>query len=271
MKRLFFTAAAMLSLAALQAQVKQGVVTYERKTDMYRVIQDEQMRAMMPQFRTSRHQLLFSDSVSLYRLLPEDEAPDPFAGGNGGIRMVFRGAGSDGGDLYKNFGQARSVQANETAGKNYLIIDTIQQQPWKLDNETKQIMGHTCHKATRKIMQGGAIRTISMGSGNAASDTTNRPKPREVDVVAWYADDMISPAGPDTYGLLPGVILQLDVDKGATVYNATDIKTSVDPKDLKEPKKGKQVSRQEYQKIMADLMGSQMQGMPGGAVRFRIN
>jgi GLPGLI family protein len=270
MKRLFFTAAALFCIATLQAQVKQGVVTYERKNDMYRVIQDEQMRAMMPQFRTSRHQLLFNDSVSVYRILPEDEAPDPFAGGNGGIRMVFRGAGSDGGDLYKNFSQSRSVQANETAGKNYLIIDTIQQQPWKLDNETKQIMGHTCHKATRKTTMGAAIRTISMGSGGPANDTTNRPKPREVDVVAWYADDMLSPAGPDAYGLLPGVILQLDIDKGATVYTATDIKTTVDPKDLKEPKKGKQVSRQEYQKFMADLMGSQMQGMPGG-VRFRMN
>lgn len=271
MKRLFFTAAALLCIATLQAQVKQGVVTYERKNDMYRVIQDEQMRAMMPQFRTSRHQLLFNDSVSVYRILPEDEAPDPFAGGNGGIRMVFRGAGSDGGDLYKNFSQSRSVQANEIAGKNYLIVDSIRQDPWKLDNETKQIMGHTCHKATKKTMVGTPTRMITMGGpGNALSDTTNKPKMKEVEFVAWYADDLISPAGPDNFGQLPGVILQLDIDKGATIYTATDIKTSVDPKELKEPKKGKQVTRQEYQKIMADLMGSQMQGMPGG-VRFRMN
>ncbi|MBV9986225.1 MAG: GLPGLI family protein [Chitinophagaceae bacterium] len=271
MKRFFLLLSGCLSIAALQAQIKQGTIIYERKTDMHRMIQDDQMRAMIPQFRSSKHMLLFSDSVSVYKAVPEDEAPDPFAGG-GGVRMVFRGGGSDGGDLYKNFAQAKSVQANELAGKNYLIVDTIKQQPWKLGTETQTILGHTCHKATRKLTQagGGMMRTISMNGNGSQRADSSRPQTKEVDVVAWYADDIISPVGPDSHGQLPGVILQLDIDNGGTVFTATEIKPTVDQKELKEPKKGKLVTRQEYMKIQSDLMSSQLQGMPGG-VRFRMN
>jgi GLPGLI family protein len=270
MKRLFFVVTSLLGAGMAQGQVKEGTIIYERKINMHRTIQDEQMRAMMPEFRTSKHILQFSDSVSVYKLMPEDEAPDPFAGGGGGVRMILRG-GADAGELYKNFSQAKSVQANELAGKNYLIVDAIQQQPWKLGTETKQVLGYTCHKATRKIMQPMAVmRTMMMSSSGSRTDTTVRPQTREVEVVAWFADDIISPVGPESYGQLPGVILQLDIDNGQTVYTATELKKSVDMKDLKEPKKGKTVTREEYNKLQSDLMNSQMQGMPGG-MRIRMN
>ncbi len=268
MKRVFFVTAGLFSLAMLQAQVKEGTVIYERKINMYRTIQDEQMRAMIPEFRTSKHMLLFSDSVSVYKAVPEDEAPDPFAGGGGG-RVMIRMGGSDNGDLYKNLSQSKSIQTSELGGKNFLITDTIQQQPWKIGTETKQILGYTCHKATRKIMQPvGMIRRVVMGGGGGAQDTTtsqNRPQSKEVEVVAWYAENLNSPVGPESYGQLPGVILQLDVDNAATVYTATEVKKSVDLKELKEPKKGKVVTQPEFRKMMMDMMNSQG---PGG---FRIN
>ena len=72
MKRLFFLLTGFVSLTALQAQVKQGTIIYERKINMHKTIQDEQMKAMIPEFRTSKHMLLFSDSVSMYKLVPED-------------------------------------------------------------------------------------------------------------------------------------------------------------------------------------------------------
>lgn len=271
MKRVFFVTAGLLSLATLQAQVKEGTIIYERRQNMHKTIQDEQMKAMIPEFRTSKHMLLFSDSVSVYKLVPEDEAPDPFAGGGGGgIRMIVRG-GSDGGDLYKNFTQSKSIQSTEMGGKNFLITDTIQQQPWKLGTETKQILGYTCHKATRKIMQPtGIIRRMVMGGGGPVKDTTTqtRPQGKEVEAVAWYAENLISPVGPESYGQLPGVILQLDIDDATTLYTAVEVKKSVEMKELKEPKKGKVVTRLEFQKMMMDLMNNQG---GGGMMRFDRN
>ena len=260
MKKVFILFSSILGTIALQAQVKEGTIYYEQKVNMHRTITDEQMRAMIPEFRTGRYMLLFSDSVSIYKLVPEDEAPDPFAG-NGPRVMIRMGAG--GGDLYKNLSQSKSIQASEVGGKNFLITDTIQRQPWKLGTETRQILGYTCHKATRKTMQPqGVIRRMVMGGGNTTQDTTSqiRPQAKEVEVVAWYADDIVSPTGPENYGQLPGVILQLDVDNGATVFTATEVKKTVDAKELKEPKKGKVVTRQEFTKMMSEMMGNMGQG-----------
>jgi GLPGLI family protein len=272
MKRSFLLLSGLLSLASIQAQVKEGTIYYELKTNMHKMIADEQVRAMMPEFRTAKYMLLFSDSVSVYKTVPEDEAPDPFASNGGGVTRIIR-MGSDGGDLYKNFAQAKSIQTSEMGGKNFLIVDSIRQQPWKLSEETKQIQGHLCHKATRKIMQPAPTmrRMVMSGGGSPTEDTTMKKaaQGKEVDVVAWYADDIISPVGPESYGQLPGVILHLDVDNGTTVYTATEVKKTVDQKELKEPKKGKVVTQAEYTKMMMDLMNSQMQGMPrGGVVRF---
>lgn len=269
MKKLFFLLMAAISAGSIHAQLKQGTIVYERKINTHRTITNEQMRAMIPEFRISKHILMFSDSISLYKLIPEDEAPDPFAGGGGGIRMSFNVGGSDAGELFKNFTQSKSVLSSELAGKNYLIVDSILQQPWKLTNETKQILGYTCLKATRKLtVQVSAPRMMTFGGGNASPiKDTSRPQPREIEVVAWYAQDIISPVGPDIYGQLPGVILQLDSDNGATVFTALEIKKEVDQKLLKEPKKGKTVTAAEFNKMRMEMIQQQMQG---GGGSFRI-
>lgn len=270
MKKAFFLVTAIIGFSSLMAQVKQGTVVYERKINSHRTITNEQMRAMIPEFRISKHILLFSDSISLYKLIPENEAPDPFAGGGGGRVMTFNfSGGADAGELYKNFTQSKSILSSELAGKNYLIMDSILQQPWKLTNETKQILGYTCLKATRKLtVQASASRVMVFGGGGASpTRDTTRPQPREIEVVAWYAQDIISPVGPDNFGQLPGVILQLDSDNGATVYTALEIKKEVDSKMLKEPKKGKSITSAEFNKLRMDMMQQQMQG-GGGSFRF---
>ncbi len=263
MKKVWYLLTCLLSMNAVQAQIKEGTIYYDQKINMHKTIQDEQMRAMIPEFRTSKFMLLFSDSISMYKPVPEDEAPDPFAGN--GPRLVIR-MGAAGGDLYKNLAQLKSVQASEVGGKNFLIVDTIQQQPWKLGTETKQILGHTCHKATRKIMQP-VGRTIVMGGGGGAprDTTTTRtaPQGKEVEVIAWFADDLVSPVGPENYGQLPGVILELDIDNSTRVFTATEIKKTVDQKEIKEPKKGKIVTRPEFTKMMEAMMSTQ-----GGGMRF---
>ncbi len=262
MKKVFVLLTCIIGYGSLYAQIKEGTILYEQKVNLHKTIQDEQMKAMIPEFRTNKYQLFFSDSISVYKMVPEDEAPDPFGGGR---RVMFR-MGSGGGDLYKNLSRSKSIQSSEVGGKNFLITDSIQQQPWKLGTETQQILGYTCHKATRKIMQASpAIRRMVMGGGGSSTDTTSKASPgKEVEVVAWYADDLLSPTGPENYGQLPGVILQLNVDNGTTVYTAIEVSKNVDSKELKEPKKGKVISRKDFMKMMNDMMSNQ----GGGTFRF---
>ena len=273
MKKAFLLISAAMGISALQAQIKEGTIVYERKINTHRNMPNEQMRAMVPEFRISKHLLIFSDSISVYRMIPENEAPDPFAGGagaggGGGVRMSFTMGGSnDAGDLYKNFTQSKSILSSELAGKSYLVVDSITQQPWKLTNETKQILGYTCLKATRKItVQAAPMRMMVInGPGGNTNRDTSRPQPREIELVAWYAQDIASPVGPENHGQLPGVILELDTDNGATVYKALEFKKQVDQKQLKEPKKGKTLTAAEFSKMRMDLMQQQIQN---GGIRI---
>lgn len=257
MKKIFYLAGMLLSSAGLFAQIHEGVIVYERKINMHRRIQDEQMKAMIPEFRTTKHQLLFSDSTSVYKAVPEDEMPE--AGSEGGGRVIIRAGGpGDNGELYKNFAEGRSIQSMDLGAKTYIIEDSIKQRNWKLTGETKVIMGYTCRKAvsTETMMNGGAIRISFGGPNSNQSDTANRPKPVQVPVEAWYAEGITAPVGPESYGMLPGVILELNVDNGAIVYKATDIKKEVSKKDIKEPKKGKKITRDELMQMQREMMGN---------------
>lgn len=262
--KIWITSLALMAISTISAQQKEGTILYERKQNMHKTLPNEQMKAFIPEFRTSNHMLLFSDSISVYRLIPEVDAPDPFSGGGGGGVVINIGGGT-GGDMYKNFAQQKGLQSTEMGGKNFLIVDTLKPQPWKLTEETKKILGYTCYKATRKTAAPRMMmRSISIGGPNPGDTTkSNTPAttPKEIEIVAWYTNDIVTPAGPENYGLLPGLILEIDVDNGTTVFKATEVKTTINKKELKEPTKGKPIGRQEFQKLQMDMMQQQGPGM----------
>ena len=258
MRKIFLLSVLCLSTAfCTHAQVKEGVITFERKINMYKRIQDEQMKAMMPEFRISKHLLLFSDSVSVYKAVPEDEAPDPFDGGNGGgMRMAFKMPG-DGGEIYKNFATGVLTEQTELFSKTFIINDSIKKQSWKLTGESKKIMGHNCFKATTKqtVKVGGMFRRRSNDSENdTAAHNAPELKDQVLDIAAWFAEDIISPVGPENNGGLPGAILMMDINNGETTYTAIDIKPTVNKKDIKQPTKGKKVTREEYRNTVKEMM-----------------
>ncbi|MEI6263947.1 MAG: GLPGLI family protein [Sphingobacteriia bacterium] len=262
--KIWFTSLALMAISTISAQQKEGTILYERKQNMHKTLANEQMKAYIPEFRTSNHMLLFSDSISVYRLIPEVDAPDPFSGGGGGGVVINIGGGA-GGDMYKNFAQQKGLQSTEIGGKNFLIVDTLKPQPWKLTEETKKILGYTCYKATRKTSAPRmTMRTMSIGgpnSGDTVKSNTQAPTPKEIEIVAWYTNDIVTPAGPENYGLLPGLILEIDVDNGTTVFKATEVKATLNKKELKEPTKGKPIGRAEFQKLQMDMLQQQGPGM----------
>lgn len=251
------------------AQTKEGTIIYERKMNLHKRITDPQMRAYMPEFRTSKHELLFIDSASIYRMVPEDEMPET---NDGGVRMVMRFGGGDNDELYKNFSNNASIRQTDLGAKTYIIEDSIRTQRWKLSTETKTILGYICRKATTKQTQRvtGNVRIIT--NTNGVSDTTKssstQPQQQEIEVVAWYAEDILSPVGPENNGGLPGVILQLDLNDGETVFTAIELKKETNKKTVKPPSKGKKITSQEYAKLMQEMMENMQQGGGGRMMRF---
>ena len=201
MKKILFGIFATTAFQLSNAQIKEGKIVYEQKIDLHRRMQDEQMKAMIPQFRTSKYELNFADNQSMYKM--QEEEPDITGNtGNGGIVMKFGGANSE---YYKNFTTQKQVEKRELGDKDYIIEDTLHHTAWKLMDTTKTILGYTCKKASGKTERGS-------------------------DVEVWYTEDIPVSSGPETFNGLPGMILQLDINKEEFVTTAISIEKFADKK-----------------------------------------
>lgn len=210
------------------AQNNEGVIQFEEKINVHRSLPPdaEDMKAMIPEFRTHKSELLFNATESLYRNVEEEEDEPPTEGG-GVVMRIQRPEAT----FYRNFATHRKVDYREFFGKNYLIEDTLAGSNWKLGSETKQILGYNCLKAT----------------------TTDTVRKREI--TAWFTDALSLSSGPSQFGQLPGLILEIDINNGEIVMSAQ----KVDFKKLKKgeieaPKKGEKITEAEFQKHMAERM-----------------
>jgi len=215
------------------AQISQGTIVYERKFDIARHVQDEQLRHLLPAWQTSSYQMIFKDNTSIYLPLPPDEAPDPFATPAQKM-MVFAGNVEEGA-VYCDFHTNRQLTEAKIAEKKYIIVDTLRPVMWRLEDSTKIILKHICKKAV-------------MGKG----DSTR--------TIVWYATDIPTPLSPFFFGgALPGAILQLNMNNGDIILTATSISPKVDSKLLKAPVDGELISRMDYNAKMKVAMPNQVE------------
>lgn len=270
----------LAATVASNAQSK-GLITYEKKINLHKQIQNEEMKNFVPEFRTTKHQLLFNDSSSLYKELEEVQQPDAFENNDGGARRVMRfGAGGTNTVVYKNTNTSLILEARELFDENYLVTDTIKQMPWKLTEETKTILNHTCKKAITKMpanARGGGMRmqfggsTPQDGEGKKAVTPPTPPAPRpDITVEAWYATDIPVSNGPENFGGLPGLILQLNSDNETMLITATELKDTYVEKEFKIPNKGKKVTKQGFADAAKKMFEQMQQNGGGGRSGIRI-
>jgi GLPGLI family protein len=268
----------LFAFVAANAQMKEGKIVYERKINMWKMITDPEMRTRIPEFRTSEFELLFNDQASLFRNVPEDEAPDPFAnngGERGGRAFTFRMPETT---TYTDINAQMQYESRPMFEKTFLVVDSLSPLKWKISEETKTIAKHVCKKATTMItaqnvrIGGGGGGARAMGRNNG--DTTNRPTaaitPQETEVVVWYTEDIIASVGPDNYFGLPGAILEVDMDNGATVTTATEVTAKYPKKELVQPTKGDKMNKAQFQDTMKKLMEDMQRGGGMGGMRIRM-
>jgi GLPGLI family protein len=255
------------------AQMKEGKISYERKINMHRNLPDPQMKSMVPEFRTDKFELIFNEAVSLFRSVVDDEAPDPFAnaggGGGGGMRMNFRMPTAN---TYTDLAKQTQYEERAFFEKEFLIIDSLKQYKWKLSEETKTIAKQLCKKATTIITAPQIRMRVSMGGGGNNTDTTaNTPRaPKETELVVWYAENIPVSFGPDNYSGLPGVIMEIDQDNGATVTTAVEVSAKYPKKELVAPTKGDKMNRAQFQENMMKLVQDMQRGGGMGGMRIRV-
>lgn len=238
MKSLLVILGILVCIAAAEVVIAQnpgmeGVITYEMKINLHRRLPpgQEARKAMIPEFRTTRQQLFFNQTESMYKPVIEDEEEDMMAGGggNGGIRINIKQPNDE---IYINPGRTVILAKREFMGKDYLIEDTLKISPWKLGPETREIQGYLCKLAWY---------------------VDERQPDRKQEITAWYTDQLRPMLGPEMFGSLPGAVLAIDVNNGERVIVARQIEfRELKKNEMKVPEKGQKVTRAEFRKIQDD-------------------
>ena len=254
--------------SSLQAQQKQGFVTYERISQIQIRFNDMPggMEQQMPKTRTDKFELTFGNNQSLWKAAEEDNGTTDMSGGDGGgmqIRMVVAGNNDV---LYNNFETGKKVEKRELFDKNFIIDDSISKLKWKMTGETKTILDLTCMKATSQ-----SIRTRTMM--NMDNGKMERKEIQDTStIIAWFTTSVPVSAGPAEYqGQLPGLILEMDIKDGTQIFKATGISEKADLTVIKEPTGKKHYTPDEFKKERDKMMEEMQKNNQGGNIRIRMN
>jgi len=232
------TLAGLLYAGSAWGQEQEGVITFETRVNLHRTIppEREEMKSMMPEFRTSREQLFFNAEESIYKPVEDDGEEEEFGGG--GIRIKMGGARIE---TYTHKTKAQRLTQQEFMGKNYLIEDTLKIAPWKFGSETKTILDYECRQAYY----------------------TDESEGRKREVTAWFTGTIRPFLGPETFNSLPGTVLAIDINNGERVIVATDIEfRPLKKSEIKAPGAGTRISQNEFRKLM-DARQQQMRERGG--------
>ncbi len=156
------------------------------------------------------------------------------------------------GITYKNLKENSYTKEEDLLGKKFLVKDTITHLDWNIENKTKTIGQYTVVKATafKKI-----IIKNPIDQQITPKDENSKKKDlfKEILITAWFAPQIPVSNGPGEYGGLPGLILELNVQRTTFLCS----KIILNPKEsitIKAPTKGKKVSKSEYDSIVSKKM-----------------
>ena len=229
----------------------------EMSEDMKKQIA-ERMKSMLEK----TYILTFNKNESIYK---EDEKLETGSGG-GGFRMMMGSFMA--GPQYKNLEKNLILEEREFFGKQFLITDSLNKLDWKLEKESKQIGQYVAFRAT-------AIKKIDPNDMSMArrrnrdqdnekkdveevKDTTKTADPfdeievpKEVVVTAWFTPQIPVSNGPGEYAGLPGLILELSADR-TTILCSKIVMNPKAAETIKPLEKGKEVTREEFNKIVKE-------------------
>jgi len=229
----------------ISAQEIQGVITYNRKTNYISImsklphISQEEVDRMSLTWgnwnsKGRDYDLSFKKNKSLYEL-KEQETGDGYSWK------------PDKFILTRDYKTNQKFDIIETLGKVYLIEEDIPKIKWKILNEIKEVAGYLCMKA----------------------ETKNEVKGQTIH--AWFADGINFMGGPEGYGGLPGMILELDINNGDAIITATEVNLNGVEVDTSLPKKvkGKNISQSDLDEIVKKYIDDTIEGKKNPYWRVR--
>lgn len=243
----------------VKGQDFQGKAVYQTKTTLKFDTENssipadrmQRIQEMMKSQLEKSYTLVFDKTASMYK---EEVKLDQAAGTGRGMGFTMMIGGGASGNLYKNIQTKTSAKEQEFSGKNFLIKDNLKNYNWQMEQETKMIGNYLCFKATAVIEMPDRQVNFRFGRRQAdESDENEENKMVEVPVTAWYTLDIPVSNGPDNFWGLPGLILEVSYANTQIVCTKI-VLNAKDKETIDEPKKGKEVSQEEYDAIIREKM-----------------
>jgi len=199
-----------------------GTVIYEQTIPLDIQLDGDasQFAHALPKEQKSQKILHFTEDAALYENHQKEEASvEPEESG-----MQIRIAEPEN-RIYTNLKEGQCLEQKEFMSRLFLIESERREGKWKTTGGQKYILDYPCMEAV------------------AAVDGK--------EVKAWFTPKIAISAGPDSFSGLPGLILAVDIDEGSRSIEAISVELGpVDETSLEKPRKGKKVSRKEYQAIV---------------------
>jgi GLPGLI family protein len=230
-----------LSIQLLFAQqvrfITTGTIEFEKSVNTYALIRRgqisgknlagmekqllEQYQQSNPQFKVLKSTLAFSNDKALFS--PVDV--DPVSGAGFTIPMAAQNN-----IIYTDRSAGMLIAKKNILGDNFLLTDSVRKINWKITNETREVAGFACRRANAMIMD-------------------------SIYVVAFYAENIHVSGGPEGFGGLPGMILEVALPHENISWHATKVTDMpVTPNTLIAPRGGRAIDRKKLMEMLSDAV-----------------
>ncbi|MFA5555529.1 MAG: GLPGLI family protein [Flavobacteriaceae bacterium] len=202
-----------------------GTITYELKIEEQSYpVQNEFSKKISEDAKKLEFILDFNNKESLFYCA---DAID----NDSNLALAVSGASEP---IYYNFSEKIFLKNNYltiyTNEKEFLLKDKVNLK-WNITEESKEISGYLCYKATTKIKK-----------------NTSKGKVEEI-VEVWFCPDFPVNIFPKSYVGLPGIIFE--VREKFCVFGLKKIHFNTNPK-IPKPLKGKEITEDEYHNIVME-------------------
>ena len=235
----YIIALLIFSYSLINAQTQWHVVyQYKRvETEASKKRMDSLLKArpewaqMMKSVRRNRNKtfnLFFNRETSIFEKEETLEKPS-----KNNSRRSFSRFRSSKSIVYVDMKAKSYVKQQNSFEEDYLIKDKLPNYQWKITKESKQIGKYLAIKAI-------GHKNITNRKGETVAK----------EIIAWFTPQIPVGSGPELYGGLPGLILELHMDRD--LFLAKEITVTNQPvKKIMPPGKGKVVTQAAFDEILS--------------------
>jgi|SRR5688500_2678847 len=183
-------------LKAQQKFINEGKIVYERRINIHRQFDDEEMNSewfkelikRQPPFHSSTFTLGFKNNQTIYKLSGELEK----------LEWAWIMGPAKENVIITDFDKQSRQSMKNVFETNFLVSDSIGKIEWKITEEKRTIAGLDCRKAVGRICD-------------------------SVYIVAFYTDEIAVSGGPESFEGLPGMILGIAIPRLHTTWFANKV------------------------------------------------